>query len=215
MPLRQFSPCNAGAIHRGHSKFGPSSQKSLRSLREHRGQIGGGIGAKFITLFGGAAVVWLLAARAQEPARPMVGFLSSRAPVEFEPELAAFRRGLAQAGYTEHQNVGDRVSLGRKSIRTAASPGRRSDAPSSRHCCRRRSVSAIAVKAATKSIPFVFISGVDPIKLGLVDTFAKPGGNATGVNMFITAIEAKRLGLLHELIPTASRIAAIVNPKQS
>ena len=71
---------------------------------------------------------------------------------------------------------------------------------------------ALAVKAATKTIPFVFIGGVDPVKLGLVDSFAKPGGNATGVNMFITAVEAKRLGLLHELIPTASRIAVTCKP---
>ena len=73
-------------------------------------------------------------------------------------------------------------------------------------------VTALAVKAATKTIPFVFISGVDPVKLGLVDTFAKPGGNATGLNIFITAIEAKRLGLLHELVPAAKQIAVIVNP---
>ena len=73
-------------------------------------------------------------------------------------------------------------------------------------------MTALAVKAATKTVPFVFISGVDPVKLGLVVSFARPGGNATGINNLITAVEAKRLGLLHELLPTASRIAVIVNP---
>jgi putative ABC transport system substrate-binding protein len=120
---------------------------------------------------------------------------------------------LAQAGYVEHQNVFieyrwaenqyDRLpalaaDLVKRQVRVIAALG--GPRP------------ALAVKAATKTIPFVFISGVDPVKLGLVDSFAKPGGNATGVNMFITAVEAKRLGLLHELIPTASRIAVIVNP---
>lgn len=73
-------------------------------------------------------------------------------------------------------------------------------------------VTALAVKAATKTVPFVFISGVDPIKLGLVDSFARPGGNATGVNMLITAVEGKRLGLLHELVPSGGRIAILTNP---
>ena len=168
---------------------------------------------EFITLLGGAAAAWPLAARAQQPAMPVVGFLSSRAPVESELEVAGFRRGLAQAGYVEHQNVAidyrwaenqyDRLpalaaDLVKRQVRVIAALG--GPRP------------ALAVKAATKTIPFVFITGVDPVKLGLVDSCAKPGGNATGVNMFITAVEAKRLGLLHELIPTASRIAVIVNP---
>ena len=168
---------------------------------------------EFITLLGGAAAAWPLAARAQQPAMPVVGFLSSRAPVESELEVAGFRRGLAQAGYVEHQNVAidyrwaenqyDRLpalaaDLVKRQVRVIAALG--GPRP------------ALAVKAATKTIPFVFIGGGDPVKIGLVDSFAKPGGNATGVNMFITAVEAKRLGLLHELIPTASRIAVIVNP---
>ena len=168
---------------------------------------------EFITLLGGAAAAWPLAACAQQPAMPVVGFLSSRAPVESELEVAGFRRGLAQAGYVEHQNVAidyrwaenqyDRLpalaaDLVKRQVRVIAALG--GPRP------------ALAVKAATKTIPFVFIGGVDPVKLGLVDSFAKPGGNATGVNMFITAVEAERLGLLHELIPTASRIAVIVNP---
>ena len=142
---------------------------------------------EFITLLGSAAAAWPLAARAQQPAMPVVGFLSSRSPVESELEVAGFRRGLAQAGYVEHKNVAidyrwaenqyDRLpalaaDLVKRQVRVIAALG--GPRP------------ALAVKAATKTIPFV--------------------------NMFITAVEAKRLGLLHELIPTASRIAVIVNP---
>jgi putative ABC transport system substrate-binding protein len=168
---------------------------------------------EFIILLGGIAIFWPLAARAQQPAVPVVGFLSSRSPSESELDVAGFRLGLAQAGYVEHQNMAieyrwaenqyDRLpglaaDLVSRQVRVIAALG--------------GPVTALAVKAATKTIPFVFISGVDPVKLGLVDSFAKPGGNATGVNMFITAIEAKRLGLLHELVPTARQIAVIVNP---
>jgi putative ABC transport system substrate-binding protein len=168
----------------------------------------------FIKVIGGGAVAtWPFVSHSQQPAVPVVGFLSSRSPLESELDVAGFRLGLAQAGYVEHQNVAieyrwaenqyDRLpdlaaDLVRRQVRVIAALG--------------GPVTALAVKAATKTIPFVFISGVDPVKLGLVDSFAKPGGNSTGVNMFITAIEAKRLSLLHELVPTASQIAVIVNP---
>jgi putative tryptophan/tyrosine transport system substrate-binding protein len=160
----------------------------------------------------GSAVTWSVTARAQ-PSLPVVGFLSSRSPAESEPDVAGFRQGLSQSGYVEHQNVVieyrwaenqyDRLpalaaELVKRQVRVIAALG--------------GPVTALAVKAATKTVPFVFITGVDPVKLGLVDSFAKPGGNATGVNMFITAVEAKRLGLLHELVPNASQIAVIVNP---
>jgi putative ABC transport system substrate-binding protein len=153
-----------------------------------------------------------LAARAQQAAMPVIGFLSSRSSSEAASELAGFRRGLAEAGYIENQNViieyrwaenkyerlpeqaADLVS--RKVAVIAATGG---------------PVSGLAVKAATSMIPFVFISGQDPVKLGFVTSFSRPGGNATGVNMFITAVEAKRLGLLSELVPTADRIGVIVN----
>jgi putative ABC transport system substrate-binding protein len=144
---------------------------------------------------------------------PVIGFISSRSPGESEPDVVGFRQGLAQAGYVEHQNLAieyrwaenryERLPamaadlVGRQVAVIAAVGG---------------PVTALAVKAATKTIPFVFITGVDPVKLGLVASFARPGGNATGFNIFITAIEAKRLGLLHELVPTASRIAVIANP---
>ena len=160
----------------------------------------------------GSAITWPVTARAQPPL-PVVGFLSSRSPTESELDLAGFRQGLSQSGYVEHQNVAieyrwaenqyDRLpalaaELVKRQVRVIAAVG--------------GPTTALAVKAATKTIPFVFTTGVDPVKLGLVDSFAKPGGNATGVNMFITAVEAKRLGLLHELVPSASPIAVIINP---
>jgi putative ABC transport system substrate-binding protein len=143
----------------------------------------------------------------------VIGFLNSRSPGEAAADLAGFRRGLAEAGYIENQNVlieyrwaenqYERLPamaadlVGRKVAVIAALGG---------------PVAGLAVKEATTTIPFVFITGVDPVKLGFVASFAKPGGNATGVNMFITAVEAKRLGLLHELVPAAAQIGVIVNP---
>jgi len=168
---------------------------------------------EFMTLLGGAAATWPLTARAQQPAMPVIGFLSSRSPAESASDVAGFRQGLAQTGYVENQNLAieyrwaenryERLPalaadlVGRQVAVIAALGG---------------PVTALAVKAATKTVPFVFITGVDPVKLGLVASFARPGGNATGLNIFITAIEAKRLGLLRELVPTAARIAVIVNP---
>jgi putative ABC transport system substrate-binding protein len=144
---------------------------------------------------------------------PVIGFLSSRSPLDSAPELAGFRQGLAEAAYAEYQNAAIEY-------RWAENQYERLPALAADLISRKVAViaavggpvSALAVKAATKTIPFVFISGADPVKLGLVDNFARPGRNATGVNLLIQAVEAKRLGLLHELVPSATRIAILVNP---
>ena len=167
----------------------------------------------FITVLGGAAASWPLAAHAQQPAKPVIGFISSRSPDESAPDVAGFQQGLAQTGYVEHQNVA--IEWRWAENRYERLPALAADLiaqPVAVIAAVGGPVTALAVKAATKSIPFVFISGVDPVKLGLVANFAKPGGNATGVNMFTTAVEAQRLGLLHELVPAANQIAVIVNP---
>jgi ABC-type uncharacterized transport system substrate-binding protein len=170
---------------------------------------------EFITLLGAVAapVVWPLRLNAQQRAMPVVGFLSSRSPDESAAELVGFRKGLTEAGYIENQNVAIEyrwaenqyeqlpamaADLVRRKVNVIAAVG--------------GPVTGLAVKAATTTIPFVFITGVDPVKLGFVASFARPGGNATGVNMFITAVEAKRLGLLHELAPAAADIGVIINP---
>jgi putative tryptophan/tyrosine transport system substrate-binding protein len=167
---------------------------------------------EFITILGGAAVAWPFAARAQQPTMPVIGFLHARTPEDSKPQVAAFRRGLSESGYTEGQSVTVEYRWGR---------GQYDQLPAMAAELVRRSVAllvagsepaALAAKVATSTIPIVFSVGTDPVKLGLVTSFNQPGGNATGMQMFTTMLEAKRLGLLHELVPRAETLGILLNP---
>jgi len=166
---------------------------------------------EFITLLGGAAAAWPLAARAQQPAMPVVGFLNSASPAGYVPMVAAFRQGLKEAGYIEGQNVTieyrwaegqyDRVPVialelvdRQVAALVANTPG------------------AVAIKAAIRMTPIVFTTASDPVQIGLVASISRPGGNVTGATTLGIELVSKRLELAHELVPTTSVIAALINP---
>jgi ABC-type uncharacterized transport system substrate-binding protein len=166
---------------------------------------------EFLTLLGGAAVASPLAARAQQPAMPVVGYLSVRSNDNYLTE--ALRRGLRETGYVEGQNVAFefRWAMGQYD-RMPAMASELARLPLAVLVTAGGEPAALAAKAATDTIPIVFAIGGDPVKAGLVASYNRPGGNATGTSILTPAIEGKRVGLLHELLPQATRIAVLLNP---
>jgi putative tryptophan/tyrosine transport system substrate-binding protein len=167
---------------------------------------------EFVALLGGAAAAWPLAARAQQATMPVVGFLDPRSPDAISERLRGFRQGLKETGYSEGENVAivyrfaenqtDRLpemaaDLVRRQVAVIATAGEQV---------------AVVAKAATTTVPIVFIASQDPVKLGFVVSLSRPGGNMTGINFFSTELVTKRLEFLRALVPVITRIAVLVNP---
>lgn len=167
----------------------------------------------FITLLGGAAATWPIAARAQQAAMPVIGFLHSASPDSYVSQMSAFRQSLSQSGYVEGQNVAieyrwaqDQITrlptlaaeLAQRHVTVIAAGG--------------SPASAMVAKSSTKTIPIVFMNAADPVAIGLVASFNRPGGNITGATLLSAELAPKRLGILRDLLPAVTNIALLVNP---
>jgi putative tryptophan/tyrosine transport system substrate-binding protein len=168
---------------------------------------------KFIAALSGSAFAWSLTAHAQQSAMPVIGFLSSRSPGESDGVVASFRQGLGEAGFVEGQNVvtAFRWAAGRYD-RLPALAAELVNQRVAAILAAGGSPSALAAKVATSAIPIVFTAVPEPVRLGLVASFNRPGGNVTGLSVFSSELWAKNVELLKELVPTATRIAYLVNP---
>jgi len=203
-----------GLFRWAQNRGGAPSPAALRASTSPRAAGRGEIRRRaFITLLGGALGAWPLAARAQQAALPVVAFINPGTPDSQAERLIAFRKGLAESGFIEGQNVTveyhwldghyERLpallaDLTRRRVAAIAAPG--------------STPTALAAKAANITIPLVFGVAENPVDLGLVASLARPGGNATGINLLTREVNSKRFGLMHELVPAASRFAVLVNP---